>query len=120
MKFTEEHLWITVEDGEIATIGLTDVGADDLGEAVFVDLPEPGDEVTADDQIVVLESEDATTDILCPLDGTIVEVNDALAKMPGLVNEDPMGDGWLLRLTLDDPTQLDALMGEAAYRAFAS
>ncbi len=116
LKFTEEHEWL-LQDGDLVTVGITAHAAEQLGDLVFVELPEPGTEVTKDDEIVVIESVKAASDILAPLDGEIVEVNQAIVDDPTLVNSDPMGKGWFFRMKPADPSQLDAYMDEAAYKA---
>ena len=115
MKFTEEHEWLR-EDGNVIVVGITEHAAEQLGDIVFVELPDEGKEVTKDDDVVVIESVKAASDILAPLDGEIVEVNSALADNPGLVNEDPMGNGWFFKMTATDPSQLEEYMDEAAYK----
>lgn len=117
MKFTEEHEWLRVE-GDLVVVGITDHASEQLGDIVFVDLPEVDTEVAKDDEVVVIESVKAASDILAPLDGTIVEVNDVLADNPSLVNEDPTGDGWFFKLKIEDLSVLDDLMDEAAYKKF--
>ncbi len=98
MKFTEEHEWLDLGDDGIVTVGITAHAAEQLGDIVFVELPEVGIEVTKDDEIVVIESVKAASDILAPLDGEIVEVNDVIVAEPGKVNEDPEGDAWFFRM----------------------
>ncbi len=115
MKFTEEHEWLR-QDGNVITVGITDHAAEQLGDIVFVELPDEGTEVTKDDDIVVIESVKAASDILAPLDGEIVEVNAALTENPGLVNEDPQGNGWFFKMTATDPAQMEEYMDEAAYK----
>ena len=117
MKFTEEHEWLREEDGLI-TVGITDHASEQLGDIVFVELPEEGVEVAKDDEIVVIESVKAASDILAPIDGEIVEVNGALADEPGKVNEDPQGAGWFFKMRPSDPGQMDDYMDEAAYQSF--
>ncbi|WP_111733516.1 glycine cleavage system protein GcvH [Roseovarius amoyensis] len=117
MKFTEEHEWLRVEDDEVV-VGITEHAAEELGDIVFVELPQPGTTVTKDDEIVVIESVKAASDILAPIDGEITAVNDAIADEPAKVNEDPMGNGWFFRIKPSDPSQMDAMMDEAAYKAF--
>lgn len=118
MKYTEEHEWLDMGDDGIVTVGITEHAAKELGDLVFVELPEPGTEVTKDDEVVVIESVKAASEILAPLDGEIVEVNEAIAEKPELVNEDPEGDGWFFRMKPADPSQLDEYMDEAAYKKF--
>ncbi|MBE0453923.1 glycine cleavage system protein GcvH [Roseovarius autotrophicus] len=116
MKFTEEHEWLRVED-DLVVVGITEHAAEQLGDVVFVDLPEVGTSVTKDDEIVVIESVKAASDILAPLDGEIVEVNEILADEPGKVNEDPMGDAWFFKIKPEDLSQMDDYLDEAAYKA---
>ena len=117
MKFTEEHEWLREEDGLI-TVGITDHASEQLGDIVFIELPEEGVEVAKDDEIVVIESVKAASDILAPIDGEIVEVNGALTDEPGKVNEDPQGAGWFFKIRPSDPGQMDDYMDEAAYQSF--
>ncbi|MDQ7081229.1 MAG: glycine cleavage system protein GcvH [Paracoccaceae bacterium] len=116
MKYTEEHEWLRPE-GDLVVVGITEHAAESLGDLVFVELPEPGTKVAKDDEIVVIESVKAASDILAPLDGEIVEVNEAIVEDPTLVNQDPMGEAWFFKMKLDDPSQMDDLLDEAAYKA---
>ncbi|MEQ6250570.1 glycine cleavage system protein GcvH [Sulfitobacter sp. HNIBRBA3233] len=119
MKFTEEHLWLRIEEGEDEiSVGITSFAAAELGEAKFVELPEEGDVVSADDPVVVIEGSEDAVDILAPLDGEIVEVNTRLIDAPEVITDDPQGDAWLFKMTLDDPSDYDALMEEATYQKF--
>lgn len=115
MKYTEEHEWLVVESDGIVTVGITEHAATQLGDIVFVELPEEGATVAKGDEIVVIESVKAASDIVAPLDGEIVEVNDALSDDPGKVNEDPLGGGWFFKIKPDDASQMDDYMDEAAY-----
>lgn len=115
MKFTEEHEWLRVE-GDLVVVGITEHAATQLGDIVFVELPEVGDTVAKDDEIVVIESVKAASDILAPIDGEIVEINEALADAPATVNEDAIGNGWFFKLKPDDMSQMDEYMDEAAYK----
>ncbi|GAA6163336.1 glycine cleavage system protein GcvH [Pelagimonas sp. KU-00592-HH] len=117
MKFTEEHEWLRVED-DVVVVGITTHASEQLGDVVFVELPEPGTEVTKDEEVCVIESVKAASDILAPIDGEIVEVNEALADDPGKVNEDPMGDAWFFKIKAADASQMDDYMDEAAYNDF--
>lgn len=117
MKFTEEHEWLRVE-GDVVVVGITAHAAEQLGDVVFVELPEPGTEVSADDEVVVIESVKAASDILAPLDGEITEVNEPIVEDPGKVNEDPEGEAWFFKMKLEDMSALDELMDEAAYKDF--
>jgi len=116
MKYTEEHEWLRPE-GELVVVGITEHAAEALGDLVFVELPEPGTKVSKDDEIVVIESVKAASDILAPLDGEIVEVNEAIVEDPTLVNQDPLGEAWFFKMKVDDPSQMDDLLDEAAYKA---
>lgn len=117
--FTDEHEWIDV-DGEVATVGITDYAQSQLGDIVFVDVPEAGKTVAKGDDAAVVESVKAASDVYAPVSGTVIEGNAALADEPALVNSDPEGDGWFFKLTLADAGELDGLMDEAAYQAFVA
>ncbi|TDL74926.1 glycine cleavage system protein GcvH [Palleronia sediminis] len=121
MRFTEEHEWIRPEPDEedIVTVGLTEYGAERLGDLVFVELPDEGLAVVREDEVVMVEGDRAETAILAPFDGEIIEVNPALEDNPGLVNDDPLGAGWLFRMQVEDMSAMDEFMDEAAYRKFA-
>ena len=118
-KYTEEHEWVRVE-GDIAVIGITPHAQDALGDVVFVELPDVGAKFAQKDVAGVVESVKAAADVYMPVDGEILEVNQALADDPSLANSDPMNAGWFFKVKLSDPTQLDALMDESAYNQFAS
>jgi glycine cleavage system H protein len=115
--YTEEHEWIRVE-GDQATVGITDFAQGQLGDIVFVELPEAGRELTKGGEAAVVESVKAASDVYAPVDGEVVEANAALADDPALANSDPEGEGWFFRLRLADRSQLEGLMNEAAYKAF--
>ncbi len=117
MKYTEEHEWL-LEEGKLIVVGITEHAAEQLGDVVFIELPEVGTEVSKDDEIVVIESVKAASDILAPLDGEIVEVNEALADNPGLVNEDAQGDAWFFKMKPSDLGPMSEYMDEAAYKDF--
>ncbi len=117
MKFSKEHEWIRVE-GDVATIGITQHAAEQLGDLVFVDLPEVGKTVAPGDEAAVVELVKAASEVYAPVSGEVIEVNSVLADEPGKVNEAPEGDGWFMKLKLSDASELDALMDEAAYKAF--
>jgi glycine cleavage system H protein len=117
LRFTEEHEWLKV-DGDEVIVGITEHAAEQLGDLVFVELPEEGVTVAKGDEIVTIESVKAASDISAPLDGVITEVNPAIVENPALVNEDPMEDGWFFKMTLADPAELEGLMDEAAYREY--
>ncbi len=115
--YTDEHEWIRVE-GATATIGITDYAQEQLGDLVFVELPQVGTQLSKGDTAVVVESVKAASDVYAPVDGEITGVNDALSDNPALVNSAPTGDGWLWKMTLADKSQLEGLMDEAAYIKF--
>ena len=115
--YTDEHEWIRVEGGS-ATIGITDYAQEQLGDLVFVELPQVGTQLSKGDTAVVVESVKAASDVYAPVDGEITGVNDALSDNPALVNSAPAGDGWLWKMKLSDTGQLEGLMDEAAYTKF--
>jgi glycine cleavage system H protein len=114
MKYTEEHEWLRLE-GDLVVVGITEHAATQLGDVVFVELPEPETMVARGDEVVVIESVKAASDILAPLEGEIVEVNEALVKTPSLVNEDPTGAGWFFKIRIEDAGALDEYMNEDEY-----
>lgn len=117
MKFTEEHEWLRVE-GDLVVVGITEHASEQLGDVVFVELPEVETQVAKGDDCAVIESVKAASDILAPVDGEIVEVNEAIVDNPELVNEDPLGAAWFFKMKVDDLGQLDELMDEDAYKDF--
>jgi glycine cleavage system H protein len=117
--FTEDHEWVDV-DGDTGTVGISDYAQGQLGDIVFVDVPEEGKELSKGDDAAVVESVKAASDVYSPVSGTIIETNSDLADTPGLVNEDAGGDGWFFKLTLSDTSELDGLMDEVAYDAFCA
>ncbi|WP_375288015.1 glycine cleavage system protein GcvH [Sphingomonas sp.] len=117
--FTTEHEWIDV-DGQTGTVGISDYAQGQLGDIVFVDVPEAGKKLEKGDDAAVVESVKAASDVYAPVSGSVTEGNPALADEPALVNSDPEGEGWFFRLTLADAGELDALMDEDAYKAFVA
>jgi glycine cleavage system H protein len=117
--FTEDHEWVDV-DGDIGTVGISEFAQGQLGDIVFVDVPEEGKALTKGDEAAVVESVKAASDVYSPVSGTVLEGNSALTDTPGLVNEDAEGDGWFFKLTLSDPSEVEDLMDEAAYEAFVA
>lgn len=115
--YTRDHEWIDV-DGSTATVGITDYAQGQLGDVVFVELPEAGRTVEAGKEAAVVESVKAASEVYAPVSGTVTEANQAVADDSSLVNSDPEGQGWFFRLTLSDPGQLSGLMDEAAYKSF--
>lgn len=115
--YTKDHEWIDVSGGT-ATVGITDYAQGQLGDVVFVELPEPGRTVEAGKEAAVVESVKAASEVYSPVSGTVVQANQAVADAPDLVNSAPEAEGWFFKLTLSDPGQLAGLMDEAAYKAF--
>jgi len=117
LRYHREHDWVRVE-GDHAVFGITWYAQDALGEVVYFDAPAVGDTLTADASYAELESVKAVSDVIAPVTGEVVEVNGDVVSSPELVNEDPYGRGWLVRVRLADPAQLDTLMDHAAYEAY--
>jgi glycine cleavage system H protein len=113
-RYLESHEWVR-RDGDTAHIGITDFAQDELGDVVFVELPEVDESVDKDEEFGVIESIKAVSDLYAPVSGEVVSVNEDLFDAPELVNEDPFGDGWMLEVTLDDESELDALLSPAEY-----
>lgn len=120
LRYTSEHEWVRVEPDGTVTIGITDYAQSQLGDIVFVDVPEEGKTVAKGDEAAVVESVKAASDVYSPVSGTVIEGNADLADNPGLVNEDADGEGWFFKLTLSDPDELKDLMDEAKYEAFVA
>jgi glycine cleavage system H protein len=114
MKFTKDHEWVRLE-GDVAVVGITKHAADQLGDVVFVEVPDAGKAVSKGDGFAVVESVKAASDVYAPVDGQVVEGNAALGTNPETVNADPEGDGWFAKIKVSDAGQLDALMDRAAY-----
>jgi glycine cleavage system H protein len=117
IKYHREHAWVRVE-GKRATIGITDYAQQQLGDIVYVDLPEAETEVDADSELSEIESTKATSPVVSPVTGTVVEVNEDLADTPEIINEDPYGNGWLVVLEMTDPQELNDLMSKSEYEKF--
>lgn len=118
VRFTRDHEWIQMEDDGVATIGITDYAQDQLGELVYVELPDVDQEFDTGSDVVVIESVKAAGEVKAPVSGSIAEVNESLADEPGKVNSDPMGDGWFIKMRVNDPGELDDLMDEDAYKEY--
>ena len=117
--FTEDHEWIEV-DGQTGTVGISDYAQGQLGDIVFVEVPDEGKDLTKGDEAAVVESVKAASDVYSPVSGTVIEGNAALADNSALVNEDPEGEGWFFKLTLSDTSEVEGLMDETAYQAFVA
>ncbi len=116
LQYSADHEWVAI-DGATARVGITDYAQDALGDVVFVELPDVGASVAASTSISEVESTKSVSDIFAPVSGTIAEVNDSLVDAPERLNEDPYGDGWLFTITMTEPSEADALLDAAAYRA---
>lgn len=117
--FTEDHEWIDV-DGDTGTVGISDYAQSQLGDIVFVEVPDAGRSLGKGDEAAVVESVKAASDVYSPVSGTVLEGNPALTDEPALVNSDPEGEGWFFKITLSDASELGALMDETAYAAFVA
>jgi len=115
LKFTQDHEWVRIE-GDAATVGITQYAQEQLGDLVFVDLPEVGKRFEKGAASAVVESVKAASEVYAPIGGEVVQVNPAIVADPSLVNSDPMGAGWFYQMKLADPAEVDALMDEAAYK----
>ncbi len=115
--YSKEHEWVVV-DGDVATIGISDFAQDQLGEVVYVDMPSEGDALKSGDSFGEIESVKSVSELFAPVSGEIVEVNSSLGDTPETVNSDPHGDGWMIKIRLDDAGELDALLSAEDYDAF--
>ena len=119
LKYSKEHEWVRVED-DVGTVGISDYAQEQLGDVVYVELPEVGTTVAQNEEAAVVESVKAASEVYAPVSGEVVEVNQALEDDPALVNGDPTGEGWFLKLRIGAPSELDGLMDEAAYAEYVS
>jgi glycine cleavage system H protein len=117
LKYTDEHEWVMVE-ADVVTVGITDFAQDSLGDVVFVELPEVGAALEAGKPLGVVESVKAVSDVYAPVSGEVIEVNEELPDSPELINTSPYEDGWIVKIKISDPSQLDELMDVEAYQAF--
>ena len=117
LKYDREHEWVRM-DGETAVVGISHFAQDQLGEVVYVDLPSTGDSVTVGGSFGEVESVKSVSELFSPVSGEIIEVNEQLEDTPEVVNEDPYGDGWMIKVALSDPSEVDALMSADEYEAF--
>jgi glycine cleavage system H protein len=116
-RYTKDHEWIRVEDG-VGIVGITNHAQEQLGDIVFVEVPETGRRAKQGDAVAVVESVKAASDVFAPVSGEVIEVNALIADQPALVNEDAQGKAWFFKVKISDPAELDALMDEAAYQEF--
>lgn len=117
LKYSKDHTWVRVEDDE-GTVGITDFAQESLGDIVYVDVPEEEEEFEAGDEIAEVESTKATSSVISPVSGTVIEVNEDIEDSPDTINESPYGDGWIVRIKLSDPSELKGLMSADAYQNF--
>jgi glycine cleavage system H protein len=115
-RYRPSHEWVLL-DGEVATIGISDFAQDALGDVVFFDLPEEGDDLTQGESFAEVESVKAVSDVYAPFDGTIVAINEALSDTPELINQDPFGAGWMIKVKLSDPSSYESLLDAEAYKS---
>lgn len=118
MKYSKDHEWLLMDDDGSATVGITDFAQKKLGDIVYVELPEVDAQFSKDDDIAVVESVKAASDVMSPVSGTVIAINDALEDEPEKVNSNPTDEGWFLKLKLDDPDEINELMDEEEYNAF--
>lgn len=112
--YTKSHEWVRVE-GDVATIGITDFAQSQLSDVTFVELPSAGDQVAASDEVAVVESVKAASDVYSPVTGAVVEINEHLVEHPEIINDDPYGEGWMFKISLADPQELEGFMDADAY-----
>lgn len=115
LKYTKEHEWVDI-DGETATVGITDFAQGELGDIVFVELPAVGDDVTANEPFGTIEAVKAVAELFSPVTGTVEEANEEVAEDAGIINTDPYGKGWMIKIKVDDPTEFDTLLSPDEYR----
>ncbi|GAA1977739.1 glycine cleavage system protein GcvH [Amycolatopsis minnesotensis] len=120
LRYTEEHEWVATRPGGVVRVGITEYAQDQLGDVVFVDLPEAGTAVAAGDSFGEVESTKSVSELFAPLDGEIVAVNDAVSQSPELINSDPYGEGWLIEIRLGDSASAESLLEAEAYQALIS
>jgi glycine cleavage system H protein len=119
LQYSREHEWVLVEEN-IATVGITDYAQTELGDIVYIELPKVGDSVTKDDPFGSVESVKAVSDIYAPVSGTVVEVNEDLAESPEMINEDPYGDSWMIKIEMSDPEDLEDLLSPQEYAEYVA
>ena len=119
LRYTEDHEWVRI-DGDVVTVGISDYAQEQLGDIVFVELPDVGKTVSRSDEAGVIESVKAASEVYAPVSGEVIEVNAALADTPDKVNSDPTGDGWFMKIKLSDASEVEKLMDEAAYKTFVA
>lgn len=117
LKYTKEHEWVKEEGGSVV-VGVTDYAQDSLGDVVYVELPQEGADVTKDEPFGVVESVKAVSDLYSPVTGTVLEVNDSIVDSPEVINDEPYGDAWILKIELSEPSELDGLLSAEEYQSY--
>lgn len=120
LRYSREHEWVMIEEDDLATVGITDYAQEQLGDVVFVELPEPDAQLTKDELFGVVESVKAVSDIYAPVSGQVKEINTGLPNTPETLNEDPYGDAWLVQVEMSDPEELEELMEAEEYKQFVA
>lgn len=120
LKYTEEHEWVKIEDDGTVTIGITDYAQDQLGDVVYLELPKDGEEVRKEESVGIIESIKTVSELYAPLTGMIIEINEPLLDSPEIINDDPYGEGWLLKMNLVDETELEDLLDNDQYAEFVA
>lgn len=118
LRYSREHEWVMVEGDDTGVIGISDFAQNELGDVVYVEAPELGEKISKDDPFGAVESVKAVSDLYAPVSGAVVEVNDALPETPELINEDPYGEGWIIKVSLSDVDELDDLMNAEEYEEY--
>ena len=118
LRYSREHEWVMVEGDDTGEIGISDFAQNELGDVVYVEAPELGEKISKDDPFGAVESVKAVSDLYAPVSGTVIEVNDALPETPELINEDPYGEGWIIKVSLSDVDELDDLMNAEEYEEY--
>ena len=118
LRYSREHEWVMVEGDDTGVIGISDFAQSELGDVVYVEAPELGEKISKDDPFGAVESVKAVSDLYAPVSGTVIEVNDALPETPELINEDPYGEGWIIKVSLSDVEELDDLMNAEEYEEY--
>lgn len=118
LKYTKEHEWARLEEDDVVTVGITDYAQESLGEIVFVELIDEGAQVSQGEAFGTVESTKAVSDLYAPVSGTVIEVNDTLLDSPSLINEDPYEDGWMIRIEMQDPKELEKCLNVSEYKSF--
>lgn len=116
VKFTQEHEWILMEDDSTALVGITDYAQEQLGDIIFIELPEVGKDINPGDDVAVIESVKAASELKAPIQGKVLEINQALNDAPETVNKDPMGAGWFMKIQISNPSDLETLMNQESYQ----